>query len=668
MRRRVTTAFPARAIATVSIVTAAAASPAIADARVLERVAVFAVVEDPNSAGVLERAIEAEVSRIPMEVRQGSEIAATLNGRDDRAVGTPLDEYDRKELAALLARARRAYVSDQLAGALDHLAEAQDLFEGRQASSEDRIRVHLLRAAVFLEMGERARATSEAREILTRDPDYSVNLDEFRPSLAELVDRVRAESGRTFAVRLSNVPRGASIFVDERPVGASTLQVTGGRHRLEVRAPGFRSVSLDLEGTPGSAVAVHLAVALSQGNRRALTDGAWRKRPPALSRWRLAFLARRLGVTHLVVVADREGERRAAIWHKGKVAVSGSEWPDADGDARLKAWIVHRLKSDPFAEVDGEPAPPARAPAVSSPTTASSPHREAASGSPPASGAAPDAASSPPAPVASALPPASERPASGGWTLRWPRGWEARLAATGGWRERRERLRGVDGGGIATWFGGATTQVEVEVARDAWIGSLDLAWSQYGLRAAEVEAERARPRVRGGSASEGRVAAGYERRFGGATGASPRVVGWTGIAWERHRARDVRDAAGAIGLLPSRSVVGWELGAEGSASLPAIPNAPTRLSAGIVFAPWISWRERPDGARGSGVESARGSGFELAAEWERPDGWILRAGYDYRERHVRYGGVGEARIEPALREARHRDERHTLAVSVRRVF
>jgi len=79
------------------------------------------------------------------------------------------------------------------------------------------------------------------------------------------VDPVAAFSGETGSLNVSSDPLGAEIYLDGKFAGQtpSTLHVSGGEHRIEIKANGRAAWVRELEITNGSSVSVRPTLAAS---------------------------------------------------------------------------------------------------------------------------------------------------------------------------------------------------------------------------------------------------------------------------------------------------------------------------------------------------------------------------------------------------------------------
>lgn len=393
--------------------------------------------------------------------------------------------------AAVLKQARDAYYDDRLAEALDLLADITEM----QEAAEDvpvnrRVELALWKAAVHLGLKDDTSARVEAERALSLAPTLEVNTRVFPPSVDRLVDEVRKAGLKTATVLLKNLPDGASVQVDSRPVEGERLEIPLGEHVITATAPGYApvrnvtqvdgdvTVTLDLVPEVRDELAARLAAIVTRGA------------PDRSGERLLREVASELGASVVVVVlAQRVAgmERRAYAWTRGEGAVSLSYPRTADGERKLVEWVdgeVHRL-------VEGASVPTA-------PTEAPSVAYSMAAG-----------------PVVMA---------------------------------RTRQISGAAGNGFDTRFLGVGPAVTGEAAWGAYLveGNIDIV--SYDISEVEVPLTDGTPATAGGGTSLlFRIAGGA--RFVTASGLDLR--GTVGFRLDQHQAVPISDSRGNLGLLTS---------------------------------------------------------------------------------------------------------------------
>ncbi len=152
-------------------------------------------------------------------------------------------EQQLKELRLHLQRVEAAFHSGRIGEGENSLHQSELVLEKLwDRGFEESVTVKLWRAGFAQSTEEDATAWIDVA--LAIDPDMSVDLNRFWPSLADAVEARRNE-GDTVVLRLANLSPGAEIFVDRR-ASPQELRLRKGRHRILVRAPGYRTEAREI--------------------------------------------------------------------------------------------------------------------------------------------------------------------------------------------------------------------------------------------------------------------------------------------------------------------------------------------------------------------------------------------------------------------------------------
>ncbi len=101
----------------------------------------------------------------------------------------------------------------------------------------------LWQIAILLRGDKLTEAKPYADQLLLIDPDLSVPLDVFEPSIAEYVEEARKQ---TFTVCLQGVPTGASITIGGVEAG-SRFRVAPGRRQVLINLATFGATEENLD-------------------------------------------------------------------------------------------------------------------------------------------------------------------------------------------------------------------------------------------------------------------------------------------------------------------------------------------------------------------------------------------------------------------------------------
>lgn len=198
------------------------------------RVAVLAVDPSGNVDPDRTRRIEARLASDPSLALIDEAIVARAIAAPDVAETPPDPDAPR-----LLAEAKDAFYAGRAADALDRLAALKASQERTVVDASDRVRLLLWRAAAFLALNDELSAESEVTAALGIAPDLVVDLREFKPSVARVVDQVRKKLGAPVTVTIADLPPRAAVSVDGVRA-SSTMSLLPGTHRFSASAPGRR--------------------------------------------------------------------------------------------------------------------------------------------------------------------------------------------------------------------------------------------------------------------------------------------------------------------------------------------------------------------------------------------------------------------------------------------
>jgi hypothetical protein len=303
------------------------------------RVAVIVTGPDPSAADV-QAAIEARLSH---------DGAIELTGADALTVKPgptpPLDPATKQKANDLLAKVRADYVQDKLVDALDGLATLAAI-QGQNSALvplADRVIVKVWRTAVLLAMQDKERAAFEARAALELQPDLVIDLDTFRPSLADFFDSQRPSVSKV-QVAIEGLPAGAQLFVDGIPVPGTRLTLGAGTHIFEARAPGRRTATRTRDIGSDLSLPMHLALALDPASEAQARDGVAADKEPR-------GLAAKLKAD-VLVLATAGPEIHVSVWKRGGSSKGGP----FTGPEPAAEWVAGALAPAPVAT----PTPVAR--------------------------------------------------------------------------------------------------------------------------------------------------------------------------------------------------------------------------------------------------------------------------------------------------------------------
>lgn len=582
------------------------------------RVGVVAVGGDAGAAGELQRAIELRLGTSRKVIVAGTaEIATTLSPGPQNAPGAvrPVDPALQKEAAGLLRQATDAYYEDRAAVALDRLAALAALQDRTNAFPvSERVRLLLWRTAVFLALKDEAQAESEALAALTLNPDLKVDLNEFRPSVRDAIDRVRGRGFRTATVVVSGLPPGAQLELDDRPVTAP-FRATLGRHRLTARAPGRREVVRTFDVQSDVSIPMTLPVSTDAATESVLSALAGSAELTREQRTLTEEIISRLKLDYLVVARPDGADARATIVN----AKGGALAAPAGNASAVAAWIEGKVAGEAAGGSVGVTTPR-------------------------------------PPPTARATPPP-------GAVARRPRTGSSpglAIAASGGllWSSRTRTLSGKDAGDFETSFGGAGPRVVVDASMGSPFARVEAAFLSYGMSTLDVTMpDGSKEQVTGGSTTMGRLHVGWRQSFGrGEPDAAPSVWAGVGGSFEQHGATDVADDSGDIGLLTSYSRTAVELAAGGR--YPFGGAMQPALSAGLVVAPVSTWSESPADTTGKNAAPGLALGWNLGVAFQATRKIGVSVEYGGAMRSVAFEGEAAPPVDPALTDATIRESFH----------
>lgn len=579
------------------------------------RVGVIAVGEDAASAGELQRTIELRLSASPkVQLAPASDLSAALPPAPARAARPAVDAAIAKEAATLLQAATDAYYEDRAADALGKLGELAALQERTQAFPvSERVRLLLWRTAVFLALKDGAQAEAEALAALSLNPDVKVDLNEFKPSVKDAVDRVRTRGFRLVTVVVSGLPPGSTLELDDRAVTAP-FKVSVGRHRLSARAPGRRDVVRTFDAAGDLSVPMYLPLATDAATDAALAALASSENPSREQRSVADGLLAKAKLDWLIVAIAPPGAEPRAV----ALAATGAQHASGAMTAgNLAAWTDQRVTSTSSATVAATPRP-ARTPRPPGP--------------PPAAGKASTVA----------------------------------ILADGGvaWTTRTRTLQGKSGRPFETSFAGVGPRVAVDVSRGSPFAHAEAAWTTYGISTLDVTLpDGSGTQVTGGTTAQGRLLAGWRHAFGDRE-ASPSVFAALGGSFETHAAKDVRDpATGDLGLLTgySRTAVELALGARYPIAAPG--SLRPSVHAALAVAPVSTWTEDPAGASGAKPATAPSFAWNLGVALSPVERLVVALDYSGAARSVAFDGAAQAPADPAIEDATITESFHSVGIT-----
>lgn len=227
---------------------------------------------------------------------------------------------------------------------------------------------------------------------------------------------------------------------------------------------------------------------------------------------------------------------------------------------------------------------------------------------------------------------------------------------------RQRSISGAAGTGYSTRFWGAGPDITARFCPGLAIARLDFGWTSFPSAQRFSFGEGGTASADGGDSIRGRGLIGYEHTIQDTW--SLAVFG--GGGWESHRADDPR----GLGLLSSyqRASVESEL----AASLNLAPilgmKRPVTLGAHLGVTPWSSWIERPAGVSGEKPKAGVGVSWGARSEWALGPHWGATISYRGELRSVRYSGLAEAPVSPAIERATVREFFNVGNVAVNRSF
>ena len=642
------------AVTTLLLTSVARAAPGDA----VRRVGVIAVGADAAAAGELQRELELRLAAAPRVTLRGGNDLAPVIGRSGLATAAAgPDAQKLRDGADLLQKASDAYYEDRAAFALDRLGALGALHErAGNFPVAEHVRLLLWRTAVFLALKDEPQAEAEALAALTLSPELKVDLNEFRPSVKEMVDKVRGRGLRMVTVVVNGLPAGATLRLDDRAV-TPRFQAPTGKHRLVASAAGRRDVGRTFDAAGDLSIPMTLPIALDPSLDAALSGIVWRGQPSTQDVPLLAGLATRLGVDWLVVAATRSdpaSESRVVVLSPsgGPVFASPQLAIGAGTNAALATWTDSRLAS----ELTGAAA--AVAVATPSPVPTATP---APAGTPVAVAIATPRPR--PAPTAAPhFPPARRHAASSEGVV---------LGARGGllWLDR---TRTISGGGesFKTGFGGVGPRITADASRGMFFGELEAAFLSYGISTLDVKLpDGSKKTVGGGSSLVARLGGGWRHAFGrGDWDGSPLVRAGLGVVHESHSAEDVKDASNqSLKLLTSYDRNGLELRVDGRFPFPDVSFRPA-ITGGLAVGPAIGFSESPKGATGTSPAAGPEFGAHLGVELAP----LERLGVAFEilasMRDTKFKGTAQAPLSTAIRNATMSESFQGAALTARYRF
>lgn len=560
-----------------------------------DELAVFSIEDDATAAGGRQQRLEERLRRVRgLALRSSDEIAAKLTS------ATSIKSRDtRLQVQDLLASAREPYWNTDLVLAAARVTEAEFLINAMGSTpTADRAEVVVWRIALQHGKGDAAGAEREARSLLAMAPDAMIDLDTFPPSVAELVDRIRASLPESIPVRFRGAPRGTSVWIDGRQA-REPWRVAPGNHRLHAAAPGFRSIDLTFDADSEVVLSLGLAVALKpelEEKLRAFIHGGEVSKKDRTDFWELLF---RSNSDAFLAVARVEGGVRGRVFSQGHASNASAVFPaTSDGEESLTQWAVATLAE-----------------------------RKAKT------------------PRGTEVARASRRTFHGGLGVS-SRAWQ---------------LHGSDGGHFtASGFSGTGPQVSGRLAHRNIVAEAEAGFTTYRLRKESVAAGGGTSvDTHGGSAAAAEVLTGYRIPLG-RTASAPCVVVLSGGRFERHESDPLVDSQGDLGLLPSWDRLALEIRARAELPLVLPSRAPVAISVTGSLSPWNAWRMRPSKALGMSSLGEPGFGAGVDADLSLGARWACRLGYEGRLNAANLKGVGTAPVDPPLRNARISEQVHSV--------
>ncbi len=619
-----------------------------ADAAERNRVAVIGL-GPAATAGELQRTVE---TRLVAGRRLTLVDLAGARGDDP-----PVDPATLREVTTLFQQASDAYYEDRSAVALDRLsAIALILEKSGSFPLAERIRLLLWRTAVFLALNDQAQAESEALAALSLDPKLVVDLQEFRPSLKEAIDRIRRKH-RFTPIAVDGLPPRSWVKLDGRTVGP-TFHATAGRHTLAVAAPGRREVTrtFQVPSPPGPAessgdartgepmaLVMALPSAIDPPVEVAFDALLWRGAPGPDDAVLLAAFASR-GVDWLVLVGTR-GEmpevRAAIVALDGSARATANKFTAAEAaGGALAAWTEQKLR------VGIEVRAPGAEPRGAGSEGRGGDGRAISDRSPGGRGP---------------VPPRESAKARA-------RGAVDVDAEGGGLFVLRTRsLRGRDWGPFDSSFNGAGPRARVAAGWRALFLEADAMLLSYSFSSLEVDLPNGEPGTTdGGSSHRVRASVGGRWRPKGANG--PSLAASVGTIAETHRSNDFEDPeagpddSGTLGLLTSYRRRSAELRL--STAVPfGIGGTAYSFRGALAVAPGLSWTESPEGSSGDDPDPGPAVGWSVGVSADAGARWTFGLYYEGELRQVRFDGVSTIPTDPEIVDATIDESFHALGLT-----
>ncbi|HVO30843.1 MAG TPA: hypothetical protein VMV18_08905, partial [bacterium] len=555
-----------------------------------------------------------------LELRLVSTPRITLKGANDlagslarpssgTATQAAMDPAAAREAAVLFQKGSDAYYDDRSAFALDRFGALASLYDRTPGVPvADRVRLLLWRTAVFLALKDEAQAESEALAALTLNPELKVDLNEFRPSVKDMVDRIRARGLHTATVMVTGLPAGATVTVDDRSVSPRFV-IPIGKHRITASAPGRRDVTRTFDASGDLSVPMTLPIALDPSLESALAGMVWRGQPSPSDVAALANLAARTNADWLVVGGTRVDpavESRVAVFSlaQGGPAYASPQIPNGPGaNAALCAWVDARLQSE-----------------VAGPAVAPTPTQVAVV-----------------APTPRPSPRSTPRPSVES------RSSEQAVAfdVYGGllWKDRSRTLSA--GRSFTTAFGGVGPRVGVDATREELFGLFEAALVNYDISTLDVTLpdNTTHETVKGGSSTNARLELGWRHAFNqGDWEGDPQVRVGAGILYESLAAEDVKDVGGAkLGLLSSYTREALEISADGRYPISAPSWSPAVL-VGLRVSPFGAVSESPSGTTGKSPSMGPGVDWRVGGVATPMPRLQIEVGYEGGMRSTKFKG------------------------------
>lgn len=316
----------------------------------LAAVSLIVAGDNPAQAGALQSALEAKLSAAGRPMRPAIETGKALAAIDPVLRQPAVDAVVQQTADKLLEDARRAYYDGRFDDAAAKLAALSAFLDGASSlPSSARVDLLLWRASLFLEGGDARAAEPPVREALVLSPDVAVSDATFPPSLVALVRRFQAQPSTRVTLRFTQLPPGAVVSVDDRPVtarapdGTPQIAVPQGKHRILAAAPGREFVSVVVDARTALTLTLALPLLVPAAARPSFEGIALGTKVTAAPD-ELRALARRLDADALVLV-HRSSRGTAALVLRGK-RVTQLEPSKGLSDANLIRWIVEQLPGD----------------------------------------------------------------------------------------------------------------------------------------------------------------------------------------------------------------------------------------------------------------------------------------------------------------------------------